>query len=129
MGDAKKTILVVDDEEDVVSYLATLFTDNGYEVIVAGRGGEAVRIAREKKPDLITLDITMPDESGVRAYRDIRGHENTRDIPIIIVTGYEDPNFRKFMYTRRTAPPPEGFFDKPVDRKALLDKVRELIGR
>jgi len=127
MSNAGKTILVVDDESDVVEYLTTLFKDQAYRVITAGTGAEATQIAMEEHPDLITLDITMPEESGVRAYRDLRGSEETKDIPIVIITGYEDPNFRKFIYTRRSAPPPDAYFEKPIDRDKLLEEVKRLL--
>lgn len=128
MSEEKKTILVVEDEGDVIAYLKTLFEDHGYNVLTCGTGGEAIRLTREQRPDLISLDITMPEESGSRAYKEIRQDESTKDIPIIIVTGYDDPNFKQFIHTRRTVPPPDGYFDKPIDREALLAKVKELIG-
>jgi CheY-like chemotaxis protein len=123
-----KTILVVDDEKDVVDYLKVIFEDNGYNVLIAGDGAECETIAREHKPDLITLDITMPKESGIRAYKNLRRDMELGQIPIVLVTGYEDPNFEKFIHTRRTASPPDGYFEKPIDRDALLEKVHELIG-
>lgn len=128
MSDASRTILVVDDEQDVRSYLSTFLQDQGYQVITAGNGAECYSLAVSEQPDLITLDITMPEESGVKAYRNLRGDEKTRAIPVIVVTGYPDPHFERFLATRKSAPPPEGFFDKPVEVEALLARVRELIG-
>ena len=60
--DNKKKILVVDDEKDVCTYLATLLKDNGFDVLIATNGKEAVDIALKNNPDLISLDITMPEE-------------------------------------------------------------------
>ncbi|MBS1261389.1 MAG: Polar-differentiation response regulator DivK [Calditrichaeota bacterium] len=128
MGNGNKTILVVDDEQDIVDYLRSLFEDNGYEVLVAWDGAEAERLTRERRPDLITLDITMPKESGVKAYKDLKRDPELGAIPILIVTGYGDPQLETFISTRRTAPPPEGYFEKPIDRDELLAKVSELIG-
>lgn len=119
---------MVDDEQDVRSYLCTFLEDQGYRVITAGNGAECFELAVKEKPDLITLDITMPEESGVKAYRKLRGDDGTRGIPVIVVTGYPDPHFERFLATRKSAPPPEGFFDKPVEKEALLARVRELIG-
>ncbi len=127
MSDEKKKILVVDDEADVVDYLKALFTDNGFDVITGSTGKEAVQLARSEHPDLITLDIMMPDQSGVRAYKEIRQDEQTAGIPILLITGYDDPNFEKFISTRKTAPPPDGFFEKPIEREAVLNKVNELL--
>ena len=128
MSEDKKTILVVDDEEDVVTYLTALFEDNGFAVVSCGTGGEAIEKTNAIKPDLITLDIAMPEESGVRAYKTIRASDDTKDIPVVMITGYEDPHFKKFIHTRRTAPPPDAYFEKPIDRDALIKKVKELLG-
>ncbi len=123
----KKTILVVDDEPDVLTYLGTFFKDNGYNILEATTGAEAYQQAKDNHPDLITLDITMPEQSGVKAYKQLREDDATKDIPVIIVTGYEDPNFKKFIHTRRTIVEPDGFFEKPIDRDEVLEKVRELL--
>ncbi len=128
MSDEKKTILVVDDEADVVTYMTTLFEDHGYSVVACGTGGEAVDLAQRKKPDLVTLDIMMPEESGIKAYKELRKGKDTRHIPIIIVTGIDNPDLEKFMSTRRIAPPPDAYYEKPIDRDKLLAKVRELVG-
>ncbi len=122
-----KTILVVDDEPDVVRYLNALFTDAGYEVLEALDGVQAVKLARETHPDLITLDITMPEESGLRAYRELVEDPATRDIPVVVVTGVS-PEFKRYLERKQTrVPPPAGYFEKPVDRERLLEVVGELV--
>ena len=121
-----KKILIVDDEEDVVSYLQTIFIDNGFEVVKAYNGTEARNMAESEKPDLITLDITMPEESGVKAYRDLQENDTTKNIPIIIITGI-DPEFKKFISSRKQVKPPEAYFEKPIDRDELLNKVNEIL--
>ena len=122
----RKTILVVDDEQDVVTFLTALLEDNGYATITAGDGAEALARARADHPDLITLDITMPAQSGVRAYRDLKGDPTLARIPVIIVTGIEN-EFEHFISTRRQVPPPEGYLSKPVDQERLLELVRHLL--
>ena len=82
-----KRILIIDDEEDVITYLSTLFIDNGYEVTSANDGKVGVQKAIAEDPDLITLDISMPEESGVRTLRDLQNNEVTKNTPVIIVTG------------------------------------------
>ena len=121
-----KRILVIDDEADIRMYLSTLFQDNGYEVITANNGKEGFEKAVAEKPDLITLDITMPEESGVRAYRGLLDDEATKEIPIIIITGVSI-DFKKFIETRKQVKPPVAYFEKPIDRDALLEKVKDLI--
>ena len=86
MTDAKKRVLIVDDDEDVLVYLSTWFEDQGMEVDIARNGMEATEKVQAKKPDLITLDIVMPEKTGVRFYRDMRANTETASIPIIIIT-------------------------------------------
>ena len=121
-----KRILIIDDEEDVITYLSTLFIDNDYEVTSANDGKVGVQKAIAENPDLITLDISMPEESGVRTLRDLQTNEVTKNTPVIIVTGVST-DIKRFIESRRQVHPPEGFFEKPIDRDKLLEKVKELI--
>jgi CheY-like chemotaxis protein len=122
----KKTILIIDDEPDTLMYFSSLLEDNGYSTVTAENGEEAMTRVREAPPDLITLDITMPEKSGVRCYRELRDNEKWRSIPVIMITGISD-DFRAFISTRRQVPPPEGYISKPVDEAELLGLVRSLI--
>ena len=124
----QKTILVVDDEKDVVRYFKTLFEDNGYRALTAMDGVEAMEKIRSERPDLVTLDITMPTKTGVTVYRDIKENEEFKNIPVLIVTGVQ-PEFRKFISTRRQVPPPEGYLEKPVALADVLAEVQRLIGQ
>jgi len=121
-----KTILIVDDEPDVTAYLKAFFEDNGFRAITASDGKSGFQAAKQERPDLITLDITMPEESGVRMFRDLQGDSDTATIPVVMVTGVS-PEFKKFIETRRQVHPPDAYFEKPIDRDALLAKVNEIL--
>lgn len=123
----KKKILIVDDEPDVVVYLKTLFEDNNYIAIVAENGKIGMQKAISEKPDLVTLDITMPEESGVRMFRDMQDNKETKNIPVIIITGVS-LEFKRFLETRKQVEPPTAYFEKPVDRDELLAKIKEILG-
>jgi CheY-like chemotaxis protein len=127
MAEERKTILVVEDEPDTVTYLSTLLEDAGYNTVAAEDGDQALEKVRASRPDLITLDITMPNKSGVRFYRDMKESNQWKDIPIIIVTGISD-DFEKFISTRQQVPPPEGYVSKPVDKDQMLSLIKEHIG-
>lgn len=127
MSSDKKKVLVIDDEPDVRTYLTTLLEDNGYSVECAKDGEEGWQKFQQERPDLVTLDITMPEKSGVRFYRDVKENAEFRTTPIIIVTGVST-DFEQFISSRKKVPPPEGYIPKPVDQDALLAKVKELIG-
>lgn len=122
-----RTILIVEDEPDVAAYLQAFFEDNGFNAVVAADGKEGFEKAKAGHPDLITLDITMPEESGVRMLRDLQAGEATADIPVVIITGVAHA-FKRFIETRKQVRPPAGYFEKPIDRQELLAKVNEILG-
>jgi DNA-binding response OmpR family regulator len=124
-ADAKK-ILIVDDERSVVSYLNALLKDNGYETMTASNGKEGYAKAVSEHPDLILLDITMPEESGIRMFRQIQENAETADIPVFIVTGISH-DFKGFIEHRKTVGKPAAYFDKPVKKEELLAKIREVL--
>ena len=127
MSDRKK-IIVIDDDPDIITYLTTLLDDNGYDTITAVNGVEGLAKTKSDKPDLILLDITMPEKSGVRYYRDVREDPDLAKIPVVMVTGVMK-EFEKFISTRRQVPPPDGYIQKPIDEKKLLDTIAQLLAR
>ncbi len=122
----KKRILVVDDDNDIVTYLTALLEDHGYETVTAQDGVEATERLAAERPDLICLDITMPEKSGVRFYRELHESPEWRSIPVVIVTGIID-EFKQFIHTRRQVPPPAGYVSKPIDEKALIEMIERLL--
>ncbi len=122
-----KKILVVDDEPDVVTYLSTVLRDAGYETLEASNGEEAMEQIKTNHPDLITLDITMPEMTGVKTYRTLKEDAGLKAVPVIIVTGVAH-DFRQFISTRTQVPPPEGYLEKPVKPEDLLAEVKRLVG-
>ena len=118
-----KKILIVDDEQDIRTYLSTLLEDNGYDTLLARDGEEAFRQVETHSPDLITLDISMPEKSGIKFYRDIKANDHWKGIPIVIVTGVSE-DFRKFISSRHQVPPPEGYLSKPINPEEILELVK-----
>jgi two-component system phosphate regulon response regulator PhoB len=124
--DAKKKILVVEDEQDVSTYLATLLQDDGYDTIAAEDGVQGLDMAKSEKPDLITLDLAMPDKSGVRTFRQYKEDEDLKGIPVIIITGVGE-SMKSFFKKLSGFPEPEGFMSKPIDKDKLLKMVSDLL--
>jgi CheY-like chemotaxis protein len=122
----RKKILVVDDEPDVLTYVCTLLEDNGYETLRAVNGIEAVELAKSCRPGLITMDMSMPEQSGVRTMKELRGDPELASIPVIIVTGIGE-SMNTFIRKIPHFPKPEGFIAKPIDRDELLGLVNQLI--
>lgn len=118
-------ILVIDDEPDVISYLSTFFEDEGYEVITARDGREGLNKARNEKPDLITLDITMPGMSGIEVFTTLRREDELASIPVVIITGVA--NFQR-LTEYRAVREPEGFMQKPINLQQLVEIVNRCLG-
>ncbi len=119
-----KTILVTDDEPDFVVYVSTILEDNGATVLKAFTGDDMLELARHEKPDLITLDITMPGKSGSEIFEIMRNDPELESIPVCIITG--KPELRKLIYERAVTPP-EGYVDKPITEDGLLRNLRKLL--
>jgi CheY-like chemotaxis protein len=122
-----KRILCVDDEPDIVTYLTAVLRDAGFDPSGAKDGEEALQKIREARPDLITLDITMPEMTGVKTYRKLKENSDFKAIPVVIITGVAH-EFKQFISTRTQVPPPEGYLEKPVKPEELLAEVGRLLG-
>jgi CheY-like chemotaxis protein len=127
----QKKILVVDDEQDVRIYLSRIFQENGYAVTCATDGEEAIKTLEADRPNLITLDLSMPNKSGVKFYREIKSRAEFNGIPVVFVTGVTGPggatDTKHFYATRHQVPPPDGFVAKPVDPVEIVGVVKKLI--
>ena len=117
-------ILVVDDEPDVLTYLTAVLEDDGAAVIQAIDGSQALELARKEKPDLITLDLSMPGFDGGRVFEVLRKDPELSTVPVCIITG--KPELRRLIYDRPVLPP-EGYLDKPVSQQVLLLNVRKIL--
>ena len=114
-----KKILVVDDDPVIVKYLTTLFTDNGYETCSASDGVKAFEALKSEKPDLITLDLQMPEEWGSKFYRRLTKDKAFKDIPVIIISGIAGQHAAKKAVA---------YLSKPFDPDKLLGIVKSTIG-
>ena len=121
---AGRRILVVDDEPDVRTFLTAMLEDNGATVFAAADGDECLALARKERPDLITLDLSMPGMDGGKVFEAIRKDPELAKVRVCIITG--KPELRKLIY-ERDVPPPEGYLDKPVNEETLLTNVRRIL--
>jgi len=85
-------ILAIDDENDVLLIIKTALSSQGYEVITAANGYDGLALAEDHKPDLILLDLRMPEMDGMEVLEQLRESENTQDIPVIVLTGISEKN-------------------------------------
>ncbi|MBI4422321.1 MAG: response regulator [Elusimicrobia bacterium] len=120
-----KTILMVDDEPDVLSVLEPLLAAEGYRVETARDGEEALRRIQERRPDLVLLDLQMPGMGG-RAVCDVLRHQpSTRWLPIIVLTGRAAPA-EEIGCLEHGA---DDFVAKPFDSRELTARIQALIRR
>lgn len=124
-----KKILVVDDEPEAIDYASAVLEENGYIAIGAEDGIEGIEKARVEKPDLVLLDIMMPGKGGIAMYRDLRMDEETKDIPVIIITGVaRGQRFEESMMRKDPdIPLPEGYIEKPMKPEDLLELIGKLL--
>ena len=122
----KKKILIVEDEKDVMTFLKTIFEDNGYDTVTAENGIEGLDLAKSESPDLITLDLAMPNQSGVRTYRQYKKDPKLKKIPVIVITAVGD-DMRRYFKKVPGFQEPEGFMNKPIDVKELVKMVANLL--
>jgi CheY-like chemotaxis protein len=115
-----KKIMVVDDDPVIVRYLLKVFADNGYDTCSASDGLQAMEVLQREKPNLITLDLEMPDEWGPRFYRKCSKLPEYKDIPVIVISGLPG----KHLALKNVV----AALGKPFDPDKLMGHVRRAIG-
>ena len=118
-----KSILIVEDEEAVRELEKFILEQHGYDVMEARDGLEGLTKAEFRKPDLILLDLMMPDVSGGRMFDEMKRNPTTIGIPIIVVTGKPDAHD---MFDEEIGP--DNVIMKPFEADTLLGRIREHIG-
>lgn len=118
-----KTILIVEDEEAVRELEKFILEQQGYDVMEARDGLEGLAKAEFRRPDLILLDLMMPDVSGGRMYDEMKEHPTTSGIPIVVVTGKPDAHE---MFDDQIGP--DDVIMKPFEADTLLGRIRHHIG-
>jgi len=120
---SKKTVLVVEDFEDNRFMMRRLLELDGYHVIEAINGQEAVLIAAQERPNLILMDLSLPQIDGLAATRSIRQLDGMRDVPIIAISAHDTSDFR----TEALAAGCNEYLTKPVDFDRLEELLKKLL--
>jgi len=122
---AKQKILAVDDEEDILELLRFNLTKEGFSVIGAASGEEALKFARAEKPDLILLDLLLPGIDGLEVARRLKNDATTKEMPVIMVTAKgEEADIVTGLEVGA-----EDYITKPFSRKVLIARVRAVLRR
>lgn len=117
-------ILIIDDEEEFLSFIKTnLELRDNYEVVIAANGEEGLRLAESQRPKVILLDIVMPKMDGFETLRMLRENENTKSIPVIMVTARtDDQSMMKALKLHD-----DGYITKPVKLEELEEKIEQIL--
>ncbi len=118
---AARTVLLVEDSEAIRDAFTILLEDAGYTVLGAGTGEEALRLAAEHVPDLVLLDMGLPDMTGLQVVRQVKSTPATTGIPVVAVTGRDEPADRRACLAAGCT----AYIVKPVNTQKL---VRDLPG-
>jgi len=124
--DISKRILVADDDPDMVDFMTLPLRKRGYTITAGGNGEEALALARQDRPDLMILDVSMPRLNGLEACERLKRDDQLKSIPVMLITA-----------TASLLPPPEilyelqveGYLIKPFSVRVLVEKIEHLLGQ
>lgn len=116
-------VLVVDDSATIRAVLGKMLNQDGYEVIKAGNGTEALELARRERPNLIFMDIVMPGVSGFEVLRTLRHEAPTKTTPIVMISG--NVQATEQFYVQRFGA--DDFMKKPFGREEVFERIQQLV--
>lgn len=119
--DDVKLVLIVEDDQWLRSLLADLLRDEDYDVLEAESGTEGLYLARSRVPDVVVLDLKLPGMSGLDVLGELRAHDVTANIPVIVVSGEVDELTRRAL--ERRAQRADGVIEKPLDLAEFFSQV------
>ncbi len=117
------TVLIVEDNDKNMKLARDVLQNKGYQTLEAVTGEEGVRLAKEKVPDLVLMDIQLPGINGIEAFKQIRADGKTARIPVVALTASVTPTDRSAI----SAAGFDAFVSKPINLKEFLDTVKRLI--
>ncbi len=145
----RKQFMIVDDSEESREFMGAILESNGYAYRAASGGTEAMKVMSETKPDMVLLDIMMPDKNGLFVFKDIKKDPELKDIPVIFITGvsdetgvnvqtgekmavesYADQYSRSVgarVHKKLSTLTPDGFIEKPIDPDRLISVIKSLL--
>ena len=121
--ESKFLILIADDSADSAAVVSLYLQQQGYRVVTASNGEDAVKIATQTLPNLILMDLSMPGLDGLGATRRIREDERLRDVPIVAITAFGTEGFQRAAYDVGIS----GYLTKPLDFDRMCNLVARLL--
>ena len=121
----RRSLLLVDDDPEILTLLRAKLADEPFELLTAVEGESALNIVRTQKPDLVVLDINLPGLSGLEVCRSLRADKDTRDIPIIILSGRSDQIDRVLGLEFGA----DDYVTKPFNPRELILRIHNVLRR
>jgi len=146
-----KTVMLVDDDANMITFLSAVLKDNGYAVTSASNGSDGLKMLKESVPDLLVLDVMMPKKSGFTLFKQLRRDDRLKSLPVLMLTGVaqslqemdeeSEDTLQRPQDSLREAlrkqieemrgeglASPDKFVDKPIEPDSFIGSVKELIG-
>jgi CheY-like chemotaxis protein len=121
--DGRRVILVADDDEDILTLVTAVLERAGHEVVAARDGAAALAAARDRRPDLAVLDVSMPELDGLQVVERLRDDDETRDLPVVLLSArVQEEDVARGFATGASA-----YVRKPFSPRELTDRVAELL--
>ena len=120
----KKKILIIDDESPIAEMIAQFCESYGFEPRILGLGEDVLETAKFYEPDLITMDLRMPDVSGIEMIEKLKGDPATKEIPVVVISSYANVEEAHEALAMSA-----GVLHKPVKRSALGTQLKTILGR
>ncbi|MDI6640799.1 MAG: response regulator [Elusimicrobiota bacterium] len=120
----KKEILIIDDERDTAKLIAVYLQDEGYNTLLAYNGPDGIAIARERKPELVILDLYMPGMDGFSVLKVLKQDKETQHIPIVILTGHDTKGYKEKCLMLGAVE----YFTKSFSEKELISEIKRMVG-
>ncbi len=126
-----KKVLIVDDEPDAVDFSKEIVEGEGYTVVTASDGGKGLAAMRRENPDLVILDVQMPDMDGFEVFQQMKKDESLKAIPVVMLTGIREKvgigfsadEMKDYMGER-----PTDYIEKPIDPAKLREAINKVLG-
>ena len=135
-----RKILIIDDEPDAISFMSSVLEDSGFDSISSQTGVEGLEMARKERPDLILLDLIMPEKGGISMFQELKQDPGLSHIPVVVVSGISritGADFRDYFSKGNTgdatddaeavSTKPDGFVEKPIDPPELIKVIRDIL--
>ena len=119
----QKKVLVVDDEEDMQKLVKIRLEQEGFVVITASDGEKGIKAAELEMPDLIIMDIMMPNMDGYSCLKEVRKIQKIKDTPVLMLSGKEEEKIRDLFAFQKIS----GYMEKPFELDNLVAKIKEIL--